>query len=171
MSFFDKLFGKNPGGDDVAPDIESLLGAEDKNKAVIDLDTYISKLCEHGASLDKLNEAQKVFFLNQNLERQVNNGGFHQFYGNSSGDNAMQTVEALRVVGAAKTANLLLAANEQFPDGVVPSDRDQREQVLEEIEDRASDVWSELDRQFYKYEDDLNALNLEFVRSRVEDFS
>ena len=48
-------------------------------------------------------EAERVFVLVENVEREVNNGGFDQFFDNSSGDNAHESHQALLTMGAANT--------------------------------------------------------------------
>lgn len=97
------------------------------------------------------------------LEAEVNNGGFHQFFSNSSGDLTEQTVEALDVIGATKTKLLLQhAIQTAFAETAPPSDRVQRNQLLdratESEEDRLFDDLGELDTSFYAYEDPLEDL-------------
>ncbi|WP_210465765.1 DMP19 family protein [Rufibacter roseolus] len=152
------------------PNLEQLLEAEDTNSSIIKLDDYICKLCSWGEKMDALSQPQKLFFFNQNLEREINNGGFNQFYYNSSGDFAHQTVESLNAIGADKTAEILKKANGQFPNQTVPKDRAERQEIVEQIEEEANVVWEELDQQFFDYEDDLNSLNLEFVRKNKSFF-
>jgi hypothetical protein len=96
--------------------------------------------------------------------REINNGGFNQYFSNSTGDTVHETIFSLRAIGADKTAEILQKAIDQFPDKKVPKDRDERTEIVEQIEEVANEVWEELDQQFYKYEDDLNALNIEYVK-------
>ncbi len=72
--------------------------------------------------MDKLTEPQKLFYLNQNLEREVNNGGFHQYFINSSGDYSHETIQSLKSIGATTTALILQRATDQFPNKTVPKD-------------------------------------------------
>ena len=146
--------------------LENLLNSEDTNKSVIELDEFIS-----GLPIDaEMTEPQKLFNYNQELEREVNNGGFSQFFLNSSGDNAHETVLSLKAIGADKTADLLQKAIDQFPSKTVSKDRDKRTEIVEEIEETAEEVWNDLDQKFYEYEDDLNTLNIEYVRKHKEFF-
>ena|SRR5690554_3468216 len=149
--------------------LNELLILEDLNDAIIELDNFICELCDYGESLDKLTEQQKIFFFNQNLEREINNGGFNQYFINSSGDNSHETILSLKSIGADKTATILQKAIEQFPDKAVPKDRDERIEVVEQIEEIADEIWSELDEKFYEYEDDLNSLNIEYIK-KYKDF-
>ena len=150
--------------------LEGLLNSEDPNSGVIELDNFIGELCDYGDNYGKLTEPQKLFYLNQNLEREINNGGFNQYFCNSSGENAHETVLSLKAIGADKTADILQKAIDQFPDKKVPKDRDERIEIVENIEDKATQVWTELDQRFYVYEDDLNTLNIEYVKKHKDFF-
>ena len=150
--------------------LDSLLSADDTNGSIIELDNFIGELCDYGDDYGKLTEPQKLFYFNQNLEREINNGGFNQYFCNSSGDNAHETILSLKAIGADKTANILQKAIDQFPDKKVPKDRDERTEIVEQIEELADEVWEELDQKFFTYEDDLNTLNIEFIRKNKDKF-
>jgi len=151
------------------PDIEKLLLSEDKNGSVIELDNYICSLCNWSEEIDILTEPQKNFYFNQELEREVNNGGFYQYFLNSSGSFAYETINSLLSIGANRTAIKLQRAIDLFP-GVVPKDRVERQKALEKMGDSATEMWEELDQEFFVYEDDLNSLNLEYVRNNIDKF-
>ena len=95
---------------------------------------------------------------------------FFQYFWNSSGDFAHQTINSLRAIGANITADILQSAIDQFPAGIAPQDRYERQDIMEQIEDVAEPIWAELDDKFYEYQDDLNTLNLNFVRKNKKDF-
>jgi hypothetical protein len=152
------------------PNLDDLLIAEDVNHSIIELDDFIGELCEYGDDYSKLTEQQKLFYFNQNLEREINNGGFNQYFCNSSGDNAHETILSLKTIGADKTADILQKAIDQFPNKLVPKDRDERTEIVEQIEETANEVWDDLDQKFYEYEDDLNSLNIEFVKKHKDFF-
>lgn len=172
MSFFKKLFGDKDNSQDgnQKPDMDALLSSADTNNSIIDLDNYICKLCSWGDNLDRLTQPQKNFFFNQNLEREINNGGFNQFFYNSSGDYSHETLTSLQAIGANKTADILRQAIDQFPNSTVPKDRQERQSDLEQIEANANEVWEQLDQRFYAYEDDLNELNLKYVKQHRSSF-
>lgn len=152
------------------PNLDSLLISDDTNGSIIELDNFIGELCDYGDDYSKLTAPQKVFYLNQNLEREINNGGFNQYFCNSTGDNAQETVLSLKAIGAGKTAEILQKAIDQFPDKKVPKDRDERNEIVEQIEEDVNEVWDEVDQEFYKYEEDLNSLNIEYVKKHREFF-
>lgn len=150
--------------------LETLLSSDDTNGSIIELDNFIGDLCSYGNDMDKLTDPQKQFYYNQCLEREINNGGFNQYFINSSGDFAHQAVQSLTAIGALTTAHILQKAIDQFPDKKVPQDRDERIELVERIEETANEVWEELNQKFFEYADDLNILNLNFIRQHKADF-
>jgi len=174
MSIFKKLFGGSEKSDNNSEnkklDLEKLLSSDDINGSIIELDNFIGELCSYGDDMDKLTEQQKQFYYNQCLEREINNGGFNQYFLNSSGDFALKTVQSLLIIGASKTADILQKAIDQFPNSNVPEDRTERQEILDQIQEIADHVWEELDQKFFTYEDDLNTLNIEFVRKNKDKF-
>jgi hypothetical protein len=171
MSFFKNLFGDNKDKEgDGKPDIDAMLTSNDSNNNIIELDNYICKLCSSGDKLEQLTEPQRNFYFNQNLEREINNGGFNQFFFNSSGDFTHETIGSLRAIGANKIAEILQQAINEFPNSSVPRDRTERQEVLEQIEDKANVVFEQLEQKFQAYEDNLNELNLKYVRENRNSF-
>jgi len=152
------------------PNLDILLNSEDTNRSIIELDNFIGELCDYGDDFSKLTDQQKLFYLNQNLEREINNGGFNQYFINSSGDNAHETILSLKAIGADKTADILQKAIDQFPNKTVPKDRDKRTEIVEQIEEVANEVWNDLDQKFYQYEDNLNTLNIEYIKKHTDFF-
>ena len=73
---------------------------------VMEIDTYLNSKSDYGENIEKLNPSQKTFLFVENLEREINNGGFNQFYFNSSGDFSQETVNALLEIGAKKQRKL-----------------------------------------------------------------
>lgn len=150
--------------------LEALLSSEDINGSIIELDNFIGELCSYGDDIEKLTEPQKQFYYNQCLEREINNGGFYQYFINSSGNFAYETVLSLRAIGADTTAEILQKAIAQFPDHTVPTDRDERISLIEQIEETANEAWVKLEDEFFEYQNDLNALNINFVREHLTEF-
>jgi len=106
--------------------LERILNADDLNDSIIELDDFICKLGDYADDLDSLSEHQKAFYLNQNLEREVNNGGFKLFFINSSGGSAYETILSLQAIAAHTTAEILQQAINQFPVKKVPKDKELR---------------------------------------------
>jgi len=60
------------------------------------------------------NKSRRAIYMIWALEAEVNNGGYNQFYFNSSGQFYKHLPDALRLVGATKFADLTERANETF---------------------------------------------------------
>lgn len=169
MRLLNLLFQSNNQGKKKL-NINKLLVAEDSNDSIIQIDDYVCNLCDFGNRIDLLTDPQRIFYCIQNCEREINNGGFKQFYYNSSGDLAHETYYSLRVVGAYRTSEIVQRANDQFPGRAVPKERADRQKILEQIQDKSGEVWKELDQQFINCDEDLNAINLDFIRKNKNFF-
>ena len=104
----------------------------------------------------------KVTDLIDELEAEVNNGGFHQFFYNSAGDNTAETIEALEAIGASRMADILRKSAALFPGGMPPKERFARQDILLELFPE-TEGFEELDAEFYAYPDDLASLLKKFV--------
>ena len=96
------------------------------------------------------------------LEAEVNNGGFHQFFLNSSGELVPHTLRALSAIGASRTKLLLERAVEvAFPSGY-PSDASEVAASLADFDD-VSEQLEPLDAAFYRYDEPLSDLVNNFL--------
>lgn len=110
-------------------------------------------------------QAGLVETLIAELEAEVNNGGFDQFFFNSAGDATRETIDALIVIGAHVTAALVARAAAKFPGSLPPVDRNTRQDVLAAISTSGGAFELE-DSEFYKYREDLKALADAYVAAR-----
>jgi hypothetical protein len=95
------------------------------------------------------------------LEADVNNGGFDQFFFNSAGDRAAQMIAALKIIGAAQMAAIVEEACREFPDGHPAEDRVLRQEQLEPLGDGAFEA---LDQRFFAYPDPVERLLTSYCR-------
>lgn len=114
-----------------------------------------------------LSSSEQMFILVWELEAEVNNGGFHQFFFNSAGDRANRTPAALRSIGAGRAASIVDWANSLFPDGP-PADRSLRQDLLLTLDPNIT-LFQELDDAFYRYPDNLSELLYNFVLEHRSD--
>lgn len=119
---------------------------------------------ESKTGLSGLAPKEQVFFLVWSLEAEINNGGFNQFFFNSSGDHAAATAEALRAIGATKTAAIVDGAISVFGAEGPSQNRAQRQQQLTLFSDEQQERLSELDTNFYVYPDNLSELLANYMR-------
>lgn len=164
------FFWKNKNQTSKLKNLDELLSSSNINRSIIEIDNFVSKVCSYGQKVDKLSEPQKQFWYNQNIEREVNNGGFNQYFINSSGDFAHENVLSLKTIGANKTADILQQAIDQFPDKQVPKNRNDRIKIIEQIDEKARKSWNQLTQKFLEYKDNLNILNMNFVKANKDQF-
>jgi hypothetical protein len=119
---------------------------------------------------EKLSQPERVFLCVWDLEAEVNNGGFDQYYFNSAGDHALDTVRALETIGAKRTAELVRTMNNLFgPAGPSPV-RFKRQDQLSSLRDSVANKMHDADKRFYKYDDNLEQLLTAFVSKDREAF-
>ncbi|WP_050636334.1 DMP19 family protein [Candidatus Stoquefichus sp. SB1] len=157
--------------DNVTLQASKIIARQNTENIVTDLYNIICQKCENGDLINELNGIERVFYLCQTFELNMNNGGIHQYYENSAGNFANETVEALVEIKAMNTALILDKANSIFKEGIVPEDCDARIEELESL-DYSEVSWflDELDHQFYECVDDLSSLNLKYVLTNKEAF-
>jgi len=100
--------------------------------------------------------------LVNDLEMEINNGGFDQFFFNSTGDRAHETIDALLAIKASHTADILKSAVDKFPNGTVPTDRGERQTLLEGVSPD-SEAFEIEDKKFLEYKDDLSSLLADYL--------
>ena len=86
--------------------IQEIWEIEDEYEFVSELSMHIAEKCDYGSNLDVLSDEEKIFYITQTLEMEVNNGGFWQFLYNVEEDVFSNTVSAFSEIGAEKTAAL-----------------------------------------------------------------
>lgn len=92
------------------------------------------------------NSSMQAIYIIWALETEVNNGGYSQFYFNSSGQYYLHLPEALRRVGATQFADLTERANKVF---------EHKKTTI--LQDQSTDPFSESDE-----DDPLDCFNTEF---------
>jgi len=81
---------------------------EEKEDLIYYFTQKIRKKDNYGkVSFSKMPETLKTVYLINEFESEVNNGGFLQFFTNSSGKYTNETIESLELIGANNTKNLL----------------------------------------------------------------
>jgi len=107
---------------------------------------------------NQLSFAEQVFGLVWELESEVNNGGFHQYFWNSTGALAPYVVGALKAVGAVAAASIAQQALALVGPDVSWSDDAARKAHISELSSQSKEKLQELDQAFHTYPDDLTTL-------------
>ena len=125
-----------------------------------DFEKYLIKSIEElEAHPERVRVACCIFML----EAQVNNGGFHQYLGNSTGQFANETLVALENISAFVTKSFLESAIAVCYKNGYPIDPKEHSKNLRN-DDNVHEEIEDINCQFYKYEDDLSALVNEYMR-------
>jgi hypothetical protein len=146
---------------------------EDKIWNIKDVHEFVSEAIEllfkktnYGSNLDELTREEKNFYFVNELEMEVNNGGFSQYFYNTSGDNANEVMGALEEMKFVNTIKLYEKVLEVF-DNNIPRDRDERQELLTNYVDEKLDL---LDNEFYKYLDNFEELYYNYINENKDKF-
>lgn len=151
--------------------MEHIWNLTDTTDFVIAMTEHLNQKTQYGEDMSVLSAAERVFYITQTLEMEVNNGGFSQFFYNSSGNFSNELVGAFSSIGANTTAAICQRAIDAFGRDI-PVDRYERQEMLDELEsDELDEVLGECDNAFYAYEDNLNELNYNFAMENKEQFN
>jgi Domain of unknown function (DUF4375) len=113
--------------------------------------------------LAALSAKERVILDIADLEAQVNNGGFDQFFYNSGSRRAVEMIAALRLVGAPKMAAIVERACRKFPSGMPSRVWRERQRQLLALNPN-DDLFEKLDLSFCSYPEPLPSLSLSFWR-------
>ena len=150
-------------------DFDDIWKIEDKNHFLIAMNGWICKKCNYGDDIEKLTAAEKSFYLVFQLEGEVNNGGFSQFFFNHSGKYANELEAALVEIGANNMAeifrNLLFALKQE-----IPTNWEERAKMISDLPDGFDNIFTQYDNEFYNYPDNLEELSYQFIQRNRKQF-
>ena len=149
---------------------DKILKLEDETETVIQIGELLWEKSKNDKDFESLNQYEKNVLFILMLEGEVNNGGFDQYFFNSSGEYAHETLKALEEIKANQMAEILNSAIKEFPTLPIPKDTEQRRELMEDIPDSISDTWDKLDDEFYEYPENLTELVIEYVRANKKEF-
>jgi hypothetical protein len=113
---------------------------------------------------------RKVFWAIWAVEAEVNNGGFVQYFYNSSCETVPFVVKALETIGAFDTADICRRAIAcAFPLGL-PANTDDIHEAVADFSEEVVKMLHELDGEFIPYPCDLTALLFAYVSEHPEEF-
>jgi len=113
---------------------------------------------------------QKVFSAIWAVESEVNNGGFSQYFLNSSAETASFVIEALRTIGASDAASICeRAINAAFPSGL-PASEEAIRSSANDFPDDVLDKLEDLDQEFFSYPNDVTDLLFAYASRHPQEF-
>lgn len=129
-------------------------------------------------SLRNMPKVLQIVYLINDLEMEVNNGGYLQFFTNSTGRFVDETLEALELIGATHNHQLLTKAVETLlKHNENTKDLNERinSKTLHELIDLSDfygntelqDKLNELDKAFYLYKEQLSQLKMDYFENNA----
>jgi hypothetical protein len=116
---------------------------------------------------DSLTDEERTVLAIEALEREVNNGGYAQFFVNSSKEYAPIIVDALNRIGCPETATLTQRAiNALGIEGSLTIEAIDR--VMEEASEQRNEKLEECDDKYYRLAGDLSEPLLGFIKRNKE---
>jgi hypothetical protein len=109
---------------------------------------------------DSLSEHEKLYFAVSLLQLEVNNGGFHQYFFNSSSSHYRYAEKGLMALGATDALETLRQAKEMlFPSTPVPEDTQTRRLALRGVTEdmQLNPKLDELDRHYWTDPEELDS--------------
>lgn len=150
-------------------EIQAALDVADETDAFLQItDVIYDKEAEAG--YDELSEAEQTVYCIDSLLREMENGGFAQFFHHESGANTSDTMEALERIRSSQVLAVFHKVVSFFPDGEVPQDEDDRISLFDQIESELTDEIAACDDKFYDADENLVELTLKFVSKNVKAF-
>jgi len=114
----------------------------------------------------------RALYVTWLVEAEVSNGGFNQYYWNSSGSYAGEAVEDFEFFGAKKHAELMRDANRIRSEEAATMKEYRRRGTLQDFSDTYTVTkLGPLDKRFYKIDENLSALRIAKIRSSPALFS
>lgn len=125
------------------------------------------------AKPEYLSHQAQVIFHTGVFSGEVYNGGVSQFFTNSSGDWTDETINALKEIGADRTAEHLLFSMDAFGLSLPIEAREQRWEAVQSAEAHEPGLFDRLDKKFYAILDDdpsndLYELQLAYMKKHAE---
>ena len=139
---------------------------------MVDHFEFLNQVADHvfdrfaAVGFHQMKESEKVFFLIWSAHGEIDNGGFDQFYFNSSGDFSAHTPAALRAIGAGSLADIISRANALFPEGP-PEDDTTRQMQLDAMTEEKQILLEELGDQFSREAETIDDLLYSFTTANL----
>jgi hypothetical protein len=120
-----------------------------------------AKEFEHGSN--RLTETERTILAIEGLEREVNNGGYWQFFVNSSNEYAESIVQALERIGCTKTAQITARALDSLGTSELSSDAIAR--AIARDDPRRDAILEECDTAYFRGTDAIADRLFDYIRA------
>ena len=156
------------------PKILSAIPDDQLEQAIIDF--IFTKLEDNweneSAVVRSLSPALSVFYATWILEAEVNNGGYNQFFYNSSGQWITEAIEGFRLFGASAHAENAEHAFVIYKEEKERLDAYRESGTLEAFSDSYNDTQlGKVDDDFFSITENLSQLRIAYIRRNPDQFS
>ena len=123
--------------------------------------------------ISKLSTGMQAVYTTWVVEAEVNNGGFHQYYLNSTGKFALSAIEGFKQIGALETAeamaNSVVLAMSEIPEINTNISKKQIE-IISKKSYKFTKL-NDLDQWFFKDNESISKLRINYIRSNLQLFN
>lgn len=142
---------------------------DDTNSFIIAMTRKINEKCNYGDNISVLTPKEKIVYIVDKFQSEVNNGGFIQFL-YSNGDLVDSLLSSLIAIGAKHIVEIYKNVLENIPHEL-PNNEEERNALLNElITDNITKIFDSCDQKFYKCSDDLEELLYQFIQNNKSSF-
>jgi hypothetical protein len=125
---------------------------------------------EERKGLAAFTQAERFVYAVEAMVREVNNGGWHQFFHNSSGALAFDLVPALEAIGSKENLSIARRALQIFGKPASLGEDERSKHLAKVTKDGENQPWEKLEDEFYENPEDLEAMMLEFIARNAAQF-
>ncbi len=118
----------------------------------------------HKLEFARLSRPEQVLLCIWELESEVSNGGFTQYFESAAADNARHISYGLDAIGALRLQKLVEQAIEVVGDDVLTENEEERTERLEGLSEKKRSRLDKLEQQFLSSPEDINALLYDYVQ-------
>lgn len=150
------------------PDILSHRGEEDDLNLANSIGFQLMEKIEK-SGMETLSDEERYFYAAYELDNEVNNGGYLQYFDNSSGDLAYLVIDALQSICSSKVLKITKEALDIY--GKTPSKKQEEraKEIIRITNNYEDNIWDKCDSHFYEIEDEnIGALLMDYVDSNKD---
>jgi len=118
----------------------------------------------------ELTKGQRAIYATLWCDAEVDNGGFHQFFGNSTGMLGPDAVEGFRLIGMEESAKAVEAAIAWAKFDPYPRERKERQERLPDYRSNKDHWYKNLGEPFYAANEGMEAKQAAYIRAHPEEF-
>jgi hypothetical protein len=126
---------------------------------------------EERKGLESFSRGERFVSAVQGMTREVNNGGWDQFFRNSSGALAFDLVPALEAMGSKENQSIARRALKRFGTPRSLGEDDRWQHLAKITKDGEKNPWELLEDEFYQNPEDLEAMTLRYIAGHPGEFS